>query len=136
MAAGGKLPPSRERLSLSLSGSRHRLLPSQCSLPPAMGATRNADGSVTFCIAAPQKQDVMVIGSWNGYKASGTQVMNYIDEVIDGIPFRFFTVTLPENQIPRNTQVMYYLSLSLSGSRHRLLPSQCSLQHRERYTLR
>lgn len=94
-----------ETISLCWAGAS-RPLPSAAA--PAMGATRNADGSVTFCIAAPQKQNVMVIGSWNGYKASGTQVMNYIDEVIDGIPFRFFTVTLPENQIPRNTQVMYY----------------------------
>ena len=94
-----------ETISLCWAGDS-RPLPSASA--PAMGATRNADGSVTFCIAAPQKQNVMVIGSWNGYKASGTQVMNYIDEVIDGIPFRFFTVTLPEKQIPRNTQVMYY----------------------------
>lgn len=37
---------------------------------PPLGLTRNADGSYTFCMAAPQKQSCVVIGSWNDYQAS------------------------------------------------------------------
>ncbi len=75
---------------------------------PEMGAIRNGDGSVTFCIAAPGKQNAMIVGSWNDYKTSGSQVMNYVDQQIDGGTFRFFTITLPENLVPRNTPVIYY----------------------------
>lgn len=82
--------------------------------PPPMGATRNTDGSVTFCIAAPQKQNAMVIGSWNDYKPTVSQVMAYTDEKIDDANFRFFSVTLPESQIPRNSRVIYYFLIDNS----------------------
>ena len=35
---------------------------------PPMGLTKNADGSYTFCLAAPGKEKLMLIGSWNGYR--------------------------------------------------------------------
>ena len=41
------------------------------------GANVNADGTVTFCLYAPQKSNVMLIGEWNDYKATNSQVMNY-----------------------------------------------------------
>jgi len=74
---------------------------------PAMGATRNADGSVTFCIAAPQKKTALIVGSWNDYRVNTSQVMNYIDGPANGQgSFRYFTITL--NDIPVNQPVMYY----------------------------
>ena len=46
---------------------------------PIMGPVRNEDGSVTFCIGAPQKENVVLIGSWNNYSFSNAQVMDYQD---------------------------------------------------------
>lgn len=49
---------------------------------PQMGATENADGSVTFCLAATGKDDVLLVGSWNDYKLVPEQQMHYTD--VDG----------------------------------------------------
>lgn len=58
-----------------------------------MGATRNADGSITFCLAAPQKQSAMVVGSWNGYKYTNNELaLKYVDAQQDGTTFRHFTL--------------------------------------------
>lgn len=46
---------------------------------PGMGAQRNGDGTVTFCIAAPEKKNIVLIGSWNGYSIKPEQLMNYQD---------------------------------------------------------
>ncbi|MCM1319971.1 MAG: alpha-amylase family glycosyl hydrolase [Muribaculaceae bacterium] len=46
---------------------------------PKQGAVRNADGTVTFCLAAPGKSSVMLIPGWNGYVASDENVMKYQD---------------------------------------------------------
>ncbi len=35
---------------------------------PKMGAVRDADGNVTFCLAAPLKECVEIAGEWNGYE--------------------------------------------------------------------
>ena len=51
------------------------------------GATVNADGSVTFCLLAPAKQNVMLLGEWNGYKPTNAQLMNYQGD-------RFFYTTV------------------------------------------
>lgn len=82
--------------------------PSTLTQAPQMGATRNADGSATFCLAAPQKNNVMIVGSWNGYQLSGDQMMEYIDQDVDGVSCRFFTITLPETKVPRNANTLYY----------------------------
>jgi len=42
---------------------------------PKMGAVANADGSVTFCLAAPQKQRVQLVGSWDNYELKDERVM-------------------------------------------------------------
>lgn len=34
---------------------------------PKMGPVANGDGSVTFCVGAPGKTSMMIVGSWNGY---------------------------------------------------------------------
>lgn len=57
---------------------------------PVMGPVRNADGSVTFCLGAPGKKSVILIGEWTGYEVSNDHVMNYTD--VDGL--RYFWVTV------------------------------------------
>lgn len=46
---------------------------------PQMGAVAQTDGTVTFCLAAPSKQTVMLVGAWNDYVPTNNQVMNYVD---------------------------------------------------------
>ncbi|MDE6558663.1 MAG: hypothetical protein K2K29_02100, partial [Muribaculaceae bacterium] len=46
---------------------------------PRMGAHRDADGNVLFCLAAPQKMAVQLYGSWNEYANTESQNMYYQD---------------------------------------------------------
>ena len=46
---------------------------------PKMGPVKNADGSVTFCLGAPGKSSVMLIGAWNGYTPDNKYMMKYQD---------------------------------------------------------
>lgn len=46
---------------------------------PRQGAVRNTDGTVTFCLAAPGKNSVILIPSWDNYQAQQKNVMNYQD---------------------------------------------------------
>lgn len=46
---------------------------------PKMGAVKNADGSVVFCLAAPQKSNAILVPSWDGYNVMNKNVMNYQD---------------------------------------------------------
>ena len=69
---------------------------------PVMGAVRNGDGSVTFCIAAPQKQTAMLVGSWNGYATDTKYTMAYQD--YEGN--RYFWITVPG--LERGKDYMYY----------------------------
>lgn len=46
---------------------------------PKMGPVDNGDGTVTFCLGAPGKQSVFIIGSWNDYKVVDSQNMYYQD---------------------------------------------------------
>ena len=71
---------------------------------PKMGAVANSDGSVTFCLAAPQKQSVIMVGSWNDYEVSNDYLMNYQD--YGG--FRYFWITLPDID-PTKQYIYYYL---------------------------
>lgn len=81
--------------------------PAASSEVPAMGATRNADGTVTFCIAAPQKESALIVGSWNNYLVTEKQLMNYVDGPANGEgSFRYFTITLPD--LPTTEPFMYY----------------------------
>lgn len=82
--------------------------PSSLKSAPPMGVTRNDNGSVTFCIAAPGKKNVTLVGSWNDYKVDAAQTLEYIDEKVDGTECRFFTITLPEATIARNVNHLYY----------------------------
>ncbi len=66
---------------------------------PANGVTKNADGSYTFCLAAPQKKSVILSGSWNNYAATQEGVMEYVDKLIDGEAFRYFKITMPASVV-------------------------------------
>jgi len=46
---------------------------------PKQGAVKNADGTVTFCLAAPQKSAVMLMPAWDGYNPLDKNVMHYQD---------------------------------------------------------
>lgn len=46
---------------------------------PVMGAVRQPDGKVRFCIAAPKKESAMIVGSWNGYNPDPKYNMFYHD---------------------------------------------------------
>lgn len=56
---------------------------------PVMGPVTNPDGSVTFCIAAPEKKSVSIAGSWNNYAESQMNTCT-----ADGIKY-FWTTTAP-----------------------------------------
>lgn len=46
---------------------------------PHMGAVKNSDGTVTFCIAAPGKSSVMLVPSWDDYAFYGRNQMKRYD---------------------------------------------------------
>lgn len=71
---------------------------------PKMGAVANGDGSVTFCIAAPGKNSAMIIGDWNDYAYTDSQVMKYQD--YQG--HRYFWTTVPALADGRD-HIYYYL---------------------------
>lgn len=59
---------------------------------PKMGAVKNADGTVTFCIAAPGKKNVMLVGAWSNYSTIANQCeMKYQD--YNGQRYFFRTVS-------------------------------------------
>lgn len=62
---------------------------------PRQGAVRNSDGSVTFCLAAPDKQSVILVPSWNDYTVSDENVMSYQD--YEGNRYFWTTVTGLDN---------------------------------------
>lgn len=45
------------------------------SVAPPMGAVKNPDGSVTFCICADQKSSVVLVPSWDDYKILDKNLM-------------------------------------------------------------
>ncbi len=69
---------------------------------PKMGPVKNADGSVTFCLGAPEKSSVMLIGAWNDYNADNKYMMKYQD--IEGM--RYFWITV--DGLDNTKQYGYY----------------------------
>lgn len=57
---------------------------------PKMGAVKNSDGSVNFCLAAPQKSSVILVPSWDNYNVVNENVMYYQD--YNG--YRYFWITV------------------------------------------
>ena len=72
---------------------------------PKQGAVRNADGTVTFCLAAPQKKSVMLIGEWDGYAPKAHSLMNRQD--VDGVSY--FWATTPAPLAEHEYHRYYYL---------------------------
>ena len=62
---------------------------------PKMGAVKNSDGSVTFCLAAPGKSSVILIPSWDNYETLDKNVMSYQD--YNGYRYFWTTVTGLDN---------------------------------------
>ena len=52
---------------------------------PVMGTTVNPDGSVTFCLAAPAKNSVILVGSWDNYQILDKNIMKYHE--VDGVRY-------------------------------------------------
>lgn len=71
---------------------------------PKMGAVANADGSVTFCLAAPGKSSVILIPSWDDYAIKPSNVMAYHD--YNG--YRYFWITV-QGLDPATPYPYYYL---------------------------
>lgn len=69
---------------------------------PPMGPVANNDGTVTFCLAAPEKSSVMILGAWNDYKYTASQQMSY---TTDANGFKYFWWTSP--QLDRSTMYGY-----------------------------
>lgn len=72
---------------------------------PKMGSTVNPDGSVTFCLAAPNKSQVRIVGSWNDYVADESAMMSYQD--YNG--YRYFWKTI--NNLDAATDYIYYYNV-------------------------
>ena len=68
------------------------------------GANANADGSVTFCLYAPNKGNVMLVGEWDDYRMLAENVMNYQGAAND----RYFWLTVPAGTIDMDKQYGYY----------------------------
>ena len=69
---------------------------------PVQGAVDNADGTVTFCLAAPGKTSVVIVSSWDGYKVRPENTMYYQD--YNGR--RYFWLTSPK--LDSGKDYMYY----------------------------
>ena len=70
------------------------------------GATQNSDGSVTFCLLAPNKTNVMLVGEWNNFDPDVNTMMNYQTTDANGLSGKFFWVTV--NGLDRNKEYGYY----------------------------
>lgn len=69
---------------------------------PKMGAVTNADGTVTFCIAAPGKSSMVLVPSWRDYQVTADLQMNYQD--YNG--YRYFWTTV--SGLEKDTDYIYY----------------------------
>lgn len=68
-----------------------------------MGPVRNDDGTVTFCIGAPQKAGAYLLGSWNNFEAGPASLMN---SCVDENGFRYFWQTV--SGLENDKQYPYY----------------------------
>ena len=61
---------------------------------PPMGVQKNGT-NYKFTFAAPDKEQVVLLGSWNGYRPANAQVMDYVVHTIEGEDFRYYTIDVP-----------------------------------------
>ncbi len=76
---------------------------------PKMGTVRNADGTVTFCIAAPKKKNMMLIPSWCDFEPRVENVMNYQDDGDN----RYFWINVADLD-PDRVYTYYFLADNLT----------------------
>ena len=69
---------------------------------PKMGAVKNADGTVTFCLAAPEKRSVILVPSWDNYEIMNKNLMSYHDYEDN----RYFWITI--SGLDDTTAYSYY----------------------------
>ncbi|MDE6286937.1 MAG: hypothetical protein K2L99_08085, partial [Muribaculaceae bacterium] len=69
---------------------------------PVQGAVDNADGTVTFCFAAPDKTGVVIVPSWDDYKVLAENTMYYQDYKNR----RYFWITSPK--LDSDVDYIYY----------------------------
>lgn len=67
------------------------------------GVTINANGTATFCVAAPGKTDMVLVPAWNDYRILSSNLMNYTDVAGQ----RYFWVTTSAS-IPGGEYLPYY----------------------------
>lgn len=68
------------------------------------GATVNSDGSVTFCLYAPNKSNVILVGEWDDYRIMNANLMNYQGSA----SARYFWYTVPAGTLDMDTEYGYY----------------------------
>lgn len=68
------------------------------------GANADADGNVTFCLYAPNKSNVMIVGEWDNYRMMAENVMNFQGQADD----RYFWLTVPAEKIDPAKEYGYY----------------------------
>lgn len=104
--AGGRTVTASKRLTV-IDDPVARPYPGGKPIP---GAVRDeATGDVTFCVAAPGKNSVVIVGSWDGYEVSSRRQMFYHD--YEGQRYFWTTVT---GLSPSTDYPYYYL---VDGSR-------------------
>ncbi len=73
---------------------------------PKMGPVKNSDGTVTFCIAAPRKTSVLLIGSWNQYAPISMNYQDYegnryfwttVSDIKEDINYKYYFQTYEES---------------------------------------
>jgi 1,4-alpha-glucan branching enzyme len=75
---------------------------------PKQGAVRNSDGTVTFCLAAPNKSTVVLVPSWDNYEVLDKNVMKYQD--YNGNRYFWTTVSGLDN----HTSYPYYYYVDMT----------------------
>jgi len=65
------------------------------------GATVNSDGSVTFCLYAPNKSNVILVGEWDNFRVKNTNLMNYQGD-------KYFWYTVPAGTLDMDKEYGYY----------------------------
>lgn len=73
------------------------------------GVTRNADGSVTFCIFAPYTSSMFLLADFNNFKPATQYVMNYDYEGFGATAAqqRYYWITVPKEVLDPNKEYAY-----------------------------
>lgn len=88
---------------------------------PPMGITKNADGSLTFCLCAPQKDGVFLVGSFNDFRTTSKQQMQYVDKTESDNEIRYFKITLPKAELDDGFSYYYLVDGKAVGDPYALL---------------